>query len=141
MNFDELAWSDPRKLMAISSFLIALGGTFYAQYRLYIRPDLVMGVHFSVEIVMGPIIGGWGTLLGPILGSLVMTPLGEFTRWITEVVKSTFHMKGLTGLHMITYGLVLVLVVRFMPNGMVGFYLKRKEFRKSHGAIKHKERC
>ena len=42
---------------------------------------------------------------------------------------------------MITYGLVLVLVVRFMPNGMVGFYLKRKEFRKNHGAIKHKERC
>ena len=123
--------------MVISSFFIALGGTFYAQYRLYIRPDLVMGVHFSVEIVMGPIIGGWGTLLGPILGSLVMTPLGEFTRWLTEVVKETFHMKGLTGLHMITYGLVLVLVVRFMPNGMVGFYRKRKELRQVHGDTKH----
>ena len=123
--------------MAISSFFIALGGTFYAQYRLYIRPDLVMGVHFSVDIVMGPIIGGWGTLLGPILGSLVMTPLGEFTRWLTEVVKETFHMKGLTGLHMITYGLVLVLVVRFMPNGMVGFYRKRKELRQRHGAVEH----
>ncbi|MCG6538176.1 MAG: hypothetical protein L7F78_26540, partial [Syntrophales bacterium LBB04] len=105
----------------------ALGDTFYAQYRLYIRPDLVMGVHFSVDIVMSPIIGGWGTLLGPILGSLVMTPLGEFTRWLTEIVKTTFHMQGLTGLHMITYGLVLVLVVRFMPNGIVGFYLRRKE--------------
>jgi branched-chain amino acid transport system permease protein len=116
--------------MAISSFLIAFGGTFYAQYRLYIRPDLVMGVHFSVEIVMGPIIGGWGTLLGPILGSLVMTPLGEFARWLTEVIKTTFHMQGLTGLHMITYGLVLVLVVRFMPYGIVGFYLKRKELKR-----------
>lgn len=120
--------------MAISSFFIALGGTFYAQYRLYIRPDLVMGVHFSVEIVMGPIIGGWGTLLGPVLGSLVMTPLGEFSRGLTEVVKSTFRMSGLTGLHMITYGLVLVLVVRFMPNGIVGFFAKHREIRKSYGA-------
>ena len=54
-----------------------------------------MGVHFSVDIVMGPIIGGWGTLLGPILGFLVMTPLGECTRWLTEVIKNTFHMTGL----------------------------------------------
>jgi branched-chain amino acid transport system permease protein len=120
--------------MAISSFFIALGGTFYAQYRLYIRPDLVMGVHFSVDIVMGPIIGGWGTLLGPIIGSLVMTPLGEFTRWLTEFIKNTFQVTGLTGLHMITYGLVLVLVVRFMPNGIVGYYLKHRELRKDYDA-------
>ena len=119
--------------MALSSFFIALGGTFYAQYRLYIRPDLVMGVHFSVDIVMGPIIGGWGTLLGPIVGSLVMTPLGELTRWLTEIVRETFRIKGLTGLHMITYGIVLVLVVRFMPNGIVGLYHKRKELRKDYG--------
>lgn len=119
--------------MAVSGFFIALGGTFYAQYRLYIRPDLVMGVHFSVEIVMGPIIGGWGTLLGPVLGSLVMTPLGESTRWLTEVIKTTFHVQGLTGLHMITYGLVLVLVVRFMPTGIVGLYLKRKELKREKG--------
>jgi branched-chain amino acid transport system permease protein len=122
--------------MALSSFFIALGGTFYAQYRLYIRPDLVMGVHFSVEIVMGPIIGGWGTLLGPILGSLIMTPLGELARWLTEVIRETFRIKGLAGLHMITYGIVLVLVVRFMPNGIVGLYHRRKELRKSYGTSK-----
>jgi len=122
--------------MALSSFFIALGGTFYAQYRLYIRPDLVMGVHFSVDIVMGPIIGGWGTLLGPIVGSLIMTPLGELTRWLTELIRETFRIKGLTGLHMITYGLVLVLVVRFMPNGIVGLYRKRKEMRNGYGASK-----
>jgi branched-chain amino acid transport system permease protein len=122
--------------MALSSFFIALGGTFYAQYRLYIRPDLVMGVHFSVEIVMGPIIGGWGTLLGPILGSLIMTPLGELARWLTEVIRETFRIKGLAGLHMITYGIVLVLVVRFMPNGIVGLYHRRKELRKGYGTSK-----
>jgi branched-chain amino acid transport system permease protein len=122
--------------MALSSFFIALGGTFYAQYRLYIRPDLVMGVHFSVDIVMGPIIGGWGTLLGPIVGSLIMTPLGELTRWLTEVARETFRIKGLTGLHMITYGIVLVLVVRFMPNGIVGLYQRRKDLRKDYGTSK-----
>ncbi len=122
--------------MALSSFFIALGGTFYAQYRLYIRPDLVMGVHFSVDIVMGPIIGGWGTLLGPVLGSLIMTPLGELTRWLTEIARETFRIKGLTGLHMITYGIVLVLVVRFMPNGIVGLYRKKKELRREYGTSK-----
>lgn len=122
--------------MAISGFFIAFGGTFYAQYRLYIRPDLVMGVHFSVDVVMGPVIGGWGTLLGPIIGSLVMTPLGECTRYLTEVIKNVFNVTGLTGLHMITYGLVLVVVVRFMPNGIVGFHLRRKENRKVYGVAR-----
>jgi branched-chain amino acid transport system permease protein len=112
---------------AISSFFAALGGTFYAQYRLYIRPDLVMATFFSVEIVTGPIIGGWGTLLGPIIGSLIMTPLGEFTRWLTEILRETLHIRGLTGLHMITYGLVIIIVVRFMPHGIVGLFRRMRE--------------
>ncbi len=115
--------------MGISSFFIALGGTFYAQYRLYIRPDLVMGVHFSIEIVMAPIIGGWGKLLGPLLGSFLMIPIGEATRWLTEVLKETFRIKGMMGLHMITYGLVLVFIVRYMPYGIVGLLERIKEHR------------
>jgi branched-chain amino acid transport system permease protein len=122
---------------AISSFFAALGGTFYAQYRLYIRPDLVMATFFSVEIVTGPIIGGWGTLLGPIIGSLIMTPLGECTRALTEMMREAFHIKGLTGLHMITYGLVIILVIRFMPNGIVGLFRRMRERWRKHGSVKN----
>jgi branched-chain amino acid transport system permease protein len=122
---------------AISSFFAALGGTFYAQYRLYIRPDLVMATLFSVEIVTGPIIGGWGTLLGPFIGSLIMTPLGEFTRWLTEVMREALHIKGLTGLHMITYGLVIILVIRFMPNGIVGLFRRMRERWQKNGSIEN----
>lgn len=112
--------------MAISSFFIALGGTFYAQYRMYIRPDLLMGIHFSVEIVLAPIIGGIGTLFGPLLGAFLMVPLGEFARWLTDLLKHSFEMRGLIGLHLITYGVALIIVVRFMPYGALGLIQKLK---------------
>jgi branched-chain amino acid transport system permease protein len=112
--------------MALSSFFIALGGTFYAQYRMYIRPDLVMGIHFSVEIVLAPIIGGLGTLFGPILGAFLMIPLEELSRLLTDFLKHSFRMKGLIGLHLITYGVALILMVRFMPYGIIGLFQRLK---------------
>jgi branched-chain amino acid transport system permease protein len=96
-----------------------------------------MATFFSVEIVTGPIIGGWGTLLGPIIGSLIMTPLGECTRALTEMMRETFHIKGLTGLHMITYGLVIILVIRFMPNGIVGLFRRMRERWRKHGSVEN----
>lgn len=113
--------------MAISSFFIALGGTFYAQYRMYIRPDLLMGIHFSVEIVLAPIVGGLGTLFGPVLGAFLMVPLGEFARLLTDFLKHNLQIKGLIGLHLITYGTALIIVVRFMPYGALGLIQKLKE--------------
>jgi branched-chain amino acid transport system permease protein len=113
--------------MGLSSFFIAFGGTFYAQYRMYIRPDLLMGIHFSVEIVLAPIIGGMGTLFGPILGAFLMVPLEELSRLLTDLLKHSLQMKGLIGLHLITYGVALILVVRFMPYGMLGLFQRLKE--------------
>lgn len=112
--------------MGISCFFIALGGTFYAQYRMYIRPDLLMGIHFSVEIVLAPIVGGMGTLFGPIVGAFLMVPLGELARWLADLLKHNFQMRGLIGLHLITYGMALIIVVRFMPYGALGLIQKLK---------------
>ncbi|MBW2123616.1 MAG: branched-chain amino acid ABC transporter permease, partial [Deltaproteobacteria bacterium] len=112
--------------MGISCFSIALGGTFYAQYRMYIRPDLLMGIHFSVEIVLAPIIGGIGTLFGPIVGAFLMVPMGELARWLADVLKHNFQMRGLIGLHLITYGVALIVVVRFMPYGALGLIQRLK---------------
>jgi branched-chain amino acid transport system permease protein len=97
--------------MALSSFLTAVGGTFYAQYFAFIDPTLTLGVSVSVEILLRPIVGGPGTLVGPLLGSLVLTPLSELTRWA---------IRGRPGLDVMIYGLVLVLVVTFVPRGLAG---------------------
>jgi branched-chain amino acid transport system permease protein len=98
--------------MAISAGLTAIGGTIYAQYLLYIDPDITFGVINSVEIMIRPIIGGPGTVLGPLLGSIVLTPLSEFTREIFQ---------SYSGVYLMIYGIVLVVVIMFLPDGLIGF--------------------
>lgn len=97
--------------MGISSFLTAVGGTFYAQYFSFIDPTLTFGVSVSVEILLRPIVGGPGMLFGPLLGSLVLTPLSEVTRWL---------IRGRPGIDVMAYGAILVVVVTFLPRGLVG---------------------
>jgi len=101
------------KLLAIviSAGLTGMGGTFYAYYFLSLQPNTVFGIPLSVEIVIRPIVGGAGTLLGPILGSFLLTPLAEASRaWMGT--------RGWTGAHLIAYGLLLVGVVLFVPQGL-----------------------
>ena len=100
--------------MVVSSFLAGLGGTFYAFQNFSLQPGAVFGIPLSVEIVIRPIIGGAGTLLGPILGSFILTPLGEVSR-------SYFGQSGLHGAHLIVYGVLLISVVLFMPQGAYPF--------------------
>jgi branched-chain amino acid transport system permease protein len=97
--------------MALSAFLTALGGTFYAQYFSFIDPGLAFGAPVSVEILLRPIVGGAGTLLGPVWGSLVLTPLSELTRAL---------VRGRPGLDVMAFGGLLVLVVTFLPGGLAG---------------------
>jgi branched-chain amino acid transport system permease protein len=100
--------------MVVSSFLTGLGGTFYAFYLFSLQPGTVFGIPLSVEIVIRPIIGGAGTLLGPILGSFILTPLAELSR-------QYFGQSGLHGAHLIVYGGLLVSVVLFLPQGAYPF--------------------
>ena len=103
--------------MAFSAFLTALGGTFYAQYFSFIDPTLAFGPAVSVEILLRPIVGGPGTLIGPVLGSLVLTPLSELTRRL---------IRGRPGLDVMVYGAVLVVVVTFLPGGLVGAWCRAR---------------
>ena len=96
--------------MVASSFLTGLAGTFYAFQTFSLQPGSVFGIPLSVEILIRPIIGGAGTLLGPILGSFILTPLAELSR-------QYFGQSGLHGAHLIVYGLLLVAVVLFLPQG------------------------
>jgi branched-chain amino acid transport system permease protein len=104
--------------MVVSSFLTGLGGTFYAFYLFSLQPGAVFGIPLSVEIIIRPIIGGAGTLLGPLLGSVILTPLAEVSRHY-------FGQSGLHGAHLIVYGLLLIAVVLFLPQGAYP-YLRRR---------------
>ncbi len=98
--------------LAISAALTALGGAFFAQYFTYINPRNVFGEGPSVQILLFSIIGGLGTAWGPMLGALVLVPIAELSRsW----VGGTF-----AGLNLLFYGTVLVLVMLFMPKGIIG---------------------
>jgi len=98
--------------MTVSCLLAALGGTFYAQYFRYINPERAMGLGISIEIALVGIVGGWQTVLGPTIGSILLSPLSELVR---AYLGGTY-----AGLHLIFYGLVLMAVVLFLPNGIFG---------------------
>ena len=95
----------------ISGALMAAGGVFYVQYFHYIDPHLAYGPGVSVEALLVPIVGGIGTLFGPLLGAAALHLLAELTR--------TF-MGDVPGISLLVYGLVLVLMVTFLPRGIMG---------------------
>ncbi len=95
---------------ALSAALTALGGTFYAYFEYYLQPNTVLNINHSVDIMIRPIVGGSGTVLGPILGSFLLELLGEFSR--------TYFAGSVAGLNVVIYGLLLILVVLFLPHGV-----------------------
>jgi branched-chain amino acid transport system permease protein len=97
--------------MAVSSFFTAIGGSFYAQYFRYINPERNMGLDLSIEMALMGIVGGQGTVLGPVLGAFLLTPAGEISR---GALGGKFP-----GLHLVIYGLVLVLAMLFLPKGLI----------------------
>ncbi|HET7526091.1 MAG TPA: branched-chain amino acid ABC transporter permease [Burkholderiaceae bacterium] len=101
------------KLLATiaSAALTGAAGAFYVQVFQYIDPAIAFGPHVSVEALVGAIVGGMGTLWGPVLGAAALHALGEGTR----------NLFGqLPGLNLVIYGAVLVGIVLFMPRGLAG---------------------
>jgi branched-chain amino acid transport system permease protein len=105
------------RAMAISAFLTALGGTFYAQYFAYIDPTITFGPAISIQGLLPAIVGGAGTVVGPLLGSFVLTPVSELTR---------AALRGRAGADIMLYGLVLILVISFLPQGLMGWRRGRR---------------
>jgi len=104
------------RAMAISSFLTALGGTFYAQYFAYIDPTITFGPSVSIQGLLQAIVGGAGTVLGPVVGAFVLTPMSELSR---------AAIRGRAGVDVMLYGIVLILVISFLPRGILGSLRRR----------------
>lgn len=104
--------------MVISSAMTALGGTFYAQWQLYLDPEIAFAGPTSITILLGAIIGGVGTVWGPLLGAVALTALSEFTKEL---------FRQYPGMDVMLYGALLMVIVMFLPEGLYGL---RKHFRR-----------
>jgi branched-chain amino acid transport system permease protein len=101
------------KLQAIglSAAITAAAGAFYAQYFLFVDSSIAYGTWISVEALLVPIIGGLGTVFGPLVGALALHGLAEVTRLVAGRIP---------GIDLALYGTLLVLVVAFAPQGIQG---------------------
>ena len=104
-------WRVKLGAITLSAAFMGAGGAFYVQVFQYIDPGIAFGPATSVEALVAAIVGGIGTLWGPLLGAAVLHLLAELTR----------NLFGqLPGLNMVIYGSVLVLIVMFLPRGLSG---------------------
>jgi branched-chain amino acid transport system permease protein len=97
--------------MVISAAITAAAGCFYTQYFLFVDSSIAFGTRMSIEVLLTPIIGGAGTVFGPLLGALVVQALGEGAKLVAG---------DAPGLSLIVYGCVLILVIAFAPRGLIG---------------------
>lgn len=98
-------------VVAISGGWAAVGGGILALVQGSIFPDSIMGMGISVDVLVGPIVGGLGTAFGPLVGALITIPIDHIASALGDKV-------GIPGLNNITYGIVLILVVWFLPDGI-----------------------
>ncbi len=123
--------------LSLSAIFTALAGSLYGLYIGYIDPGTVLGLDISVQIVIICIIGGISTILGPMIGAVVLIPFSEALRsnMIAQalidsgLVKENsafgaFLKDQLSHAHVLIYGILLVVVILFMPDGMLGFIRK-----------------
>jgi branched-chain amino acid transport system permease protein len=101
--------------VAASAALTSVCGSLWAQYVGFVDPAYVFSVDLSVRFALNTIIGGTGTALGPFLGSMLITTVETYLRAQFSGLKT-----GFTGIYLILYGAVLIVVVRFFPEGLVG---------------------
>lgn len=111
LGIDTFRW----KMLAVvlSSAMTAVAGVFFAFYNNSLFPEQVFSFGRSIEIILGPVIGGLGTLFGPILGAVTLMVLGDGT---TELLAKAGV--DLPGVRQVVHGVLLLLVTIYMPHGL-----------------------
>jgi branched-chain amino acid transport system permease protein len=116
--------------LAISAAFTAAAGGFFAMFVKFIDPNIAFGLDVSVGIVLIVIIGGIGTIIGPVLGAMVLVPLSEILRNPRGLVQIgvlgadssvvRFIETYLSNAHLLVYGILVVVVILFAPEGVLG---------------------
>ena len=113
--------------MALSAGLAGLCGAFFVQYNLRVDPGMVMSLDMSMKFVLVTILGGAGTLAGPLLGAAVLIPLQEYTRALWGGLGG--------GVDLIVFGVLIIVIVVKQPAGISGIVRDiAKRFRRPAGA-------
>ncbi len=99
---------------AISAFFTAIAGAFYAAFVSYIDPESVMSFRFSLLFALPAVLGGIGTLWGPVVGAAVLIP-------VTEITRSYAGGSG-SGLDLIIYGALIMLIALLKPEGILSIF-------------------
>src|SRR6185436_4889253 len=99
--------------VTLSAAMTSLGGVIFAFYYNNLFPEQVFHISRSIELILGPIIGGIGSLFGPIVGAFVLTALAES---ISEIMRALGV--DIPGVKQVFYGFCLLLVVMFLPDGI-----------------------
>ncbi|MGG5811168.1 branched-chain amino acid ABC transporter permease [Falsiroseomonas sp. CW058] len=97
--------------IALSAAITGAAGALYAQYFLYLDSTIAYGTWISVEALLAPIVGGAGTVFGPVLGGIILHSLSEFTKSLVGRIP---------GVDLVIFGVLLILVVRFPPRDLPG---------------------
>lgn len=110
--------------MTLSAALTGVGGVFIAFYYNNLFPEQIFHIGRSIEIILGPIIGGLGTLFGPVIGAALLTLLAEIATELMTALGWQF-----AGLKQLVYGVILLVVVVFLPHGVWGPLASKLGFR------------
>jgi branched-chain amino acid transport system permease protein len=103
-----------RDIYMISAFLTALAGTFYVQYIYFIDPDTAFSFNISVEAALVSIVGGIGTLWGPVLGTVLLEAGSALLQSSLGGIRS--------GVQLTVYSLILIAVILWRPTGLMGLF-------------------
>jgi branched-chain amino acid transport system permease protein len=112
--------------MAISGAITSVAGAFYVQYYLFIDPDLAFGSSVSIQAILPAVIGGVGTIWGPVIGAAVLGPLSDVTATILRnPPQALSFLQGKAGLDVIVYGIMLIVIILLLPQGIYAAVRKR----------------
>jgi branched-chain amino acid transport system permease protein len=101
-----------RNIYMISAFLTALAGTFYIQYIYFIDPPTAFNFNISIEAALVSIVGGIGTLWGPVIGTILLET--------TSTLLQSWLGSSIGGLQLTVYALILMAVILWRPTGLIG---------------------
>lgn len=112
--------------VGISCALTAVAGAFYMQYYFFVGPNQAFGAAVSIEAIIPAVIGGIGTVWGPVIGALIVGPLAEVIESVLRDPPGFLgFLQGVSGLDVVVYAALLIVIVRFMPKGIYGTIRER----------------
>ena len=111
------------RITVISAVMTAFGGILYGQYQMYMNPHTVSGVGISLQIVFAVVAGGMYVAFGPTVGAIITISLAEFLRVLIGT--------AMVGLDTTIYGLMLILFIIFLPQGILGAILEKVSRKKA----------